>query len=177
MPSYSSIQYQQDPKDNLIPDATTTANSEEETDTTSSSIFFSRTAIATACVGVALAVTAYFAPVIAAAATFALGVTGLAYYGVTAMLDWSQSRVTAPTGNESESVGSEGDNDKQNDKSLSRSNSHSSINNFLPAVTKAVEETKSEQLGTTLPTKPPAPVTRERSDSDASHESTHSHSM
>lgn len=149
---------------------------EPESENENGSVFFSPTVIATAFVGVALAVTAYFAPPVAIAATLALAVTGLVYFGVTAMFDFSQASTPAPDSTAPSST-PDADNDAKNETSLSRTSSYGSIPELLPVVegNKAAEDVNSEQQTTTPISEHKAPLseepvlTRERSDSNGSN--------
>jgi hypothetical protein len=178
MPANSPIQ--EDTK--FVPVLNTLAktNTEEQTATKSGSVFFSRTALATAFTGVALAVTAYFSAPIAIAATFAIGVTASAYYGVTALVNYFKKSDTALTGTETQSNMPEADNAQSNTYSRVHQATHGTTTIKDKTTEDTKEEAKSEQLETTpvikqdeQPSEKPV-ATQEQTDS---HETTHSNSM
>ena|GEM_PF-2167725 len=134
------------------------------------SAFFSPTVIATAFVGVALAVTAYFAPPVAIAATLALAVTGLVYYGVTAMFDFSPASTRAPDSEAPPPSTPDADNDAKNETSLSRTSSYSSIPELLPVID-VIEDSKAPDAANITPdSKLEAPLPETTSEPAATRE-------
>ncbi|MDF1683875.1 MAG: hypothetical protein P1U36_04370 [Legionellaceae bacterium] len=134
-----------------------------------SSSFFSRTTIATTFAAVALAVTAYFAPPLALAATLTLGAAGLVYYGATALFGSSQASTTASTGTETASSTPNAENDAQSEKSLSNSSSYSKLNE-LPPSEQTKQQTPPAIKQDEQPSEEPV-ITRKRSDSHDSQTS------
>tara|TARA_R110000868_G_scaffold71562_7_gene209475 strand:- start:248 stop:796 length:549 start_codon:yes stop_codon:yes gene_type:complete len=118
-----------------------------------SSTFFSRRFITTAGVGFALGVTAYFSAPIAIAATFAIGVTASAYYGVTALVNYFKKSDRAPENTDTPASTTDANNDTQNAQSNTYSRVHQATHGTTKIKDKTTEDTKeeakSEQLETT----------------------------